>query len=88
MGRFDRWTAVAVFGCLVWVLVYSFARKPIQAPPANVQVLRETVHHRPMGSRSPKPLNLCGDEVFLPLHVITLQLTDTGLASPSPFFVK
>jgi hypothetical protein len=45
VARFDRWAAVAVFGCLVWLLVYSFARKPIQGPPANVQILRETVHY-------------------------------------------
>jgi len=45
MDRFDRWTAVAVFGCLVWVLVYSFARKPDITAPPDVQILRETVHH-------------------------------------------
>jgi hypothetical protein len=45
MDRFDRWAAVAVFGSLVWVAVYVFARTPPAPPAPEVQVLREVVHH-------------------------------------------
>jgi hypothetical protein len=41
---FDRWAALAAFGCFVWVVVFAFSQKPNITPP-EVKVLRETVHH-------------------------------------------